>query len=199
MTPTRESATAYNCFRVNGAVSEAIDSVEKELNEATRRAWSLVQSTDGRLFTVRPQPGRWSAAECLAHLSLSTELFLPVLRSALDRGKKGSPKAKPRMDLIGRILRWFLEPPIRQRMKTGVPFVPKSVRAKADAFSEFAGLQERMIELLREARESDLRQKIVSPFDKRVRYNLYSAFRIVAAHERRHLWQAEQTVAELRK
>jgi hypothetical protein len=184
---------------VDGAVSDAIDDVEKELNEATRRAWALVQSTDGRLFTVRPQPGRWSAAECLAHLSLSTELFLPILRKALDRGKKRGSRKKPKMDFIGRVLKWFLEPPIRQRMTTSAPFVPRSVRAKADAFSEFASLQEKVIELLRQAGDSDLGQKIVSPFDKRVRYNLYSAFRIMAAHERRHLWQAEQTVAELRK
>jgi hypothetical protein len=180
---------------------DAIDEVERELNEATRRAWSLVQHTDGRLFTVRPQPGRWSAAECLAHLSISTEQFLPVLRKALDAGRKnGKPKrdVKPSMDLLGRILRWFLEPPIRQRVKTSAPFVPKAVRAKADAFTEFAGLQEKLIDLLRESRDGDLRQKIVSPFDKRVRYNMYSAFLIVAAHERRHLWQAEQTVAELR-
>lgn len=193
----REEA-AYNPSLVNSAVSEAIDEVEKELNEATRRAWALVQSTDGRLFTVRPQPGRWSAAECLAHLSLSTELFLPVLRKAIDRAK-GGPARKPAMDLIGRVQRWFLEPPIRQRVTTSAPFVPRSVRAKAEAFGEFASLQEKLIELLRESRESDLGQKIVSPFDKRIRYNLYSAFRIVAAHERRHLWQAEQTVADLRK
>lgn len=180
-------------------MSEAIDEVEKELNEATRRAWALVQSTDGRLFTVRPQPSRWSAAECLAHLSLSTELFLPVMRKALDRSRTAKPAKKPKMDVIGIVMRWFLEPPTRQRMKTSAPFVPKSVRAKAEAFSEFASLQEKVIELLREAREKDLGQKIVSPFDKRIRFNLFSAFRIVAAHERRHLWQAEQTVAQLRK
>lgn len=102
------------------------------------------------------------------------------------------------MDLIGRVLAWFLEPPIRKKVKTAAPFVPRSTRAKAEAFGEFASLQEKLLDLLREAREADLRTKIVSPFDRRVRYNLYSAFRIVAAHERRHLWQAEQAVAELR-
>ena len=179
---------------------DAIAEVEKELNEATHRAWTLVQTTDGRLFTVRPQPSRWSAAECLAHLSISTEQFLPVLRQALDQPRKEKrKKRKPSMDLLGRILRWFLEPPIRQRVSTTAPFVPKAVRAKAEAFSEFAALQEKLVDLLREARDRDLGQKIVSPFDKRVRYNLYSAFRIVAAHERRHLWQAEQAVAQLRK
>lgn len=178
---------------------DPIDLLEKELNEATRRAWNLVQTTDGRLFTVRPEPGRWSAAECLAHLSLSTELFLPVLRKGIEKSLKSKVRRKPRMDLVGRILRWFLEPPIRQRVRTSAPFVPRAVRAKADAFTEFAALQEKLVDLLRQGRDADLREKIVSAFDKRVRYNLYSAFRIVAAHERRHLWQAEQTVAALRK
>jgi hypothetical protein len=178
-------------------VSDPVDEVEKELNEATRRAWMLVQSTDGRLFTVRPSPARWSAAECLVHLSISSEQFLPVLREALQQ-KPGAKRKKPKMDLLGRVLAWFLEPPIRTRVKTSAPFVPKAVRTKADAFAEFASLQEKLIDLLRDARDADLTRKIVSPFDKRVRYNLYSAFRIVAAHERRHLWQAEQAVAELR-
>ena len=178
---------------------DSLDEVERELNEATRRAWTLVQSTDGRLFTVRPTPLSWSAAECLAHLSISTELFLPVLREALERARGRGKPSPPKMDVLGRVLAWFLEPPIRKKVKTSAPFVPKSTRAKADAFGEFASLQEKLIDLLRQAREADLRTRIVSPFDKRVRYNLFSAFRIVAAHERRHLWQAEQAVAELRR
>lgn len=180
-------------------MSDPLDEVEKELNEATRRAWQLVQSTDGRLFTVRPRPMSWSAAECLAHLSISTESFLPVLREAVRAGGGAKKPRKPKMDLMGRLLAWFLEPPIRKRVQTAAPFVPRAVRAKAEAFGEFASLQEKLIELLREARHADLRAKIVSPFDRRVRYNLYSAFRIMAAHERRHLWQAEQAVAELRR
>jgi len=178
---------------------QALDEVEKELHEATRRAWLLVQSTDGRMFTVRPTPLSWSAAECLAHLNISSQLFLPVLREALERARRSRKRGTPRMDLFGRVLAWFLEPPIRRKVRTSAPFVPKSTRAKADAFGEFAGLQEQLIDLLGEARDADLRVKIVSPFDKRVRYNILSAFRIVAAHERRHLWQAEQAVAELRR
>jgi hypothetical protein len=184
------------------ATAEAIIEVERELNEATSRAWTLVRSTDGRMFTVRPHPHSWSAAECLAHLSLSTEMFLPVLETALDAaGKRGLRSARPpKMDVIGRVLRWFLEPPIRQKVKTAAPFVPRAVRAKAESFGEFSRLQEKLLVMLRNASELDLgRIKIVSPFDKRVRYNVYSAFRIVAAHQRRHLWQAEQAVAAIRK
>jgi hypothetical protein len=130
-------------------------------------------------------------------------MFLPVLEKALgDARKRGLTLKKGglKMDLIGRVLRWFLEPPIRQRVKTTAPFVPRSVRAKAEAFGEFAALQSKLAEQLTAARDLDLsRIKIVSPFDKRVRYNVYSAFRILVAHQRRHLWQAEQVVDALRQ
>jgi hypothetical protein len=182
---------------------DAIEELEKELNEATHRAWTLVQSTDGRLFTVRPNASSWSAAECLSHLSISSELFLPVLQQAIDDARKRGAKATvrpPKMDLIGRVLRWFLEPPIRQRVKTTARFVPRSVRAKAEAFGEFAAWQSKVTELLNATRGIDIgRVKVVSPFDKRVRFNLYSAFRVLVAHERRHLWQAEQAVNALRR
>ena len=177
-----------------------LDEVERELNEATRRAWDLVHTTDGRLFTVRPSVSSWSAAECLAHLSVSSEMFLPVLEAALDDARKRGVLSDrpPKMDVLGSVLRWFLEPPIRQRVKTAAPFVPRSVRAKAESFGEFASLQEKLVGLLQRARGLDLRKvKIVSPFDRRVRYNAFSAFRIVVAHQRRHLWQAEQAVRQL--
>ena len=177
-----------------------LDLVEEELNAATERARRLVDSTDGRLFTVRPHPTSWSASECVAHLNISTELFLPVLRGAVDDAKRRGLKAtaKVSMDWIGVILRWFLEPPVRSRLRTSAPFVPRAIRAKKESFGEFQSLQSRLIDIFRDARELDLgRMKIVSPFDKRVKYNVYSAFRILAAHQRRHLWQAEQAIAAL--
>ena len=179
-----------------------LEAVETELSEATARAWQLIRSTDGRLFTVRPQPGSWSAAECLAHLSVSTDLFLPVLVKAIADGRaKGLTSARePKMDVVGRTLRWFMEPPIRSRVKTKAPFVPRSARAKAEAFGEFAALQSKLVDVLHTAEGLDLRKlKIVSPFDKRVKYNVYSAFRILVAHQRRHLWQAEKAVADVKK
>jgi DinB superfamily len=174
-----------------------LEEVEAELDDATKRAWQLVKSTDPRVFTVRPTPGSWSAAECLAHLSISSEQFLPVLKTAIAEGKaKGlTSTKKPSMDMIGRVLRWFLEPPIRSRVKTAAPFVPKSVRAKAEAFGEFSSLQSKLLDLLHDADGLDLKKiKLTSPFDRRVKYNLYSAFEILVAHQRRHLWQAEKAV-----
>jgi hypothetical protein len=84
-------------------------------------------------------------------------------------------------------------------MKTPDPFVPATIEPKASVLAEFDGYQRRLVELLAEANGLALsRIKIRSPFNASVRYNVYSAFRIIAAHERRHLWQAEQARDALR-
>lgn len=182
-------------------MTTAIDELIAELDETTERTRRLVESTEPRLFTVRPHFTSWSASECVAHLSISTEEFLPVLREAIETARKRGlkPEKRASMDLLGRVLRWFLEPPVRKKVNTAARFVPKAVRAKAEALNEFLSLQRQLVEVIRGASDIPLsRVKVVSPFDKRVKYNLYSAFRVIAAHQRRHLWQAEQAVAALR-
>lgn len=181
---------------------QALAQVEAELTDATLRARKLVADTEGRLFTVRPDPMRWSAAECIAHLSITTREFIPALRESIAAAVRAgrNSDAVPTMDWLGSALRWFMEPPIRSKVKTAQPFVPKSVRAKAEALAEFESLQTELIDVIRFAKGIDLRKlKIRSAFDRRVRYNVYSAFRIIAAHERRHLWQAEKAICVLRE
>jgi hypothetical protein len=60
------------------------------------RAETVVSKAGAERIAVRPRSDSWSAAECLAHLTLSTEVFLPVWRAAfaglaLDRIKVASP------------------------------------------------------------------------------------------------------------
>jgi hypothetical protein len=38
---------------------------------------------------------------------------------------------------------------------------------------------------------------ITSPFNQRLRYNIYSLFNVVAAHQRRHLWQAQRVKEQI--
>ena len=40
--------------------------------------------------------------------------------------------------------------------------------------------------------------KITSPFNPRLRYNLYACLTILPPHQERHIWQAEQVLERLR-
>jgi hypothetical protein len=78
-------------------------------------------------------------------------------------------------------------------VKTTAAFVPRSTGSKQQVLAEFETLQDKLAAALADADGLDLgRLRVVSPFNARIRYNLYAAFRIIPAHQRRHLWQGEQ-------
>lgn len=85
--------------------------------------------------------------------------------------------------------------PVRLRTKTTAPFVPRDLEPKALVLDAFDRLQGELIGCLGEANGLDLgRLRIVSPFVARIKYNLYSCLRIIPAHQRLHLAQAEEVI-----
>ena len=99
------------------------------------------------------------------------------------------------MDWLGGILKWTLEPPpmFFSKMKTTKPFQPLEVEPVGEVLPKFLAWQEQLKTSVDEANGLPLDEiKVVSPFDRRVKYNLLSFFNVLLAHERRHLWQAEK-------
>lgn len=144
----------------------------------------------------RAQPGRWSIAEQLEHLSLTTEAYLPLLERAADELRARDERAdRPfRTDLMGRFLLWMVEPPVRKRVKTTAPFLPRALERPADCLPRFLALQERLVQRMHAFEGLALdRARVRSPFDPRIRYSAWSCLRIVPAHQRRHLWLARET------
>src|SRR5207253_8604328 len=54
-----------------------------QLEAVTARASELGATLDDTAFQARPPSAGWSAAECIAHLSLTTVALLPRLDAAL--------------------------------------------------------------------------------------------------------------------
>lgn len=79
------------------------------------------------------------------------------------------------------------------RVKTPPEFAPGSSPERADAVAEFDRLQAELIAITRHADGYPLGEmKITSPFGERIRYNFYSALRILPRHQERHIEQAEE-------
>ena len=174
-----------------------LHALREQLAAATVRATSLVAATDDTTFNREPRPGSWSAGECLEHLNITSLAFIPRIDTVLltgDQSKVGDGTVF-KAGVIGGLLAWSLEPPYRTRTKTPPAFVPPTVRERATVLAEFTRLQTALRERLDycEGRNLNL-LKIRSPFKDSVRYNLYAAFLSILAHERRHLWQAEQAL-----
>jgi hypothetical protein len=178
-------------------VSTRLARVRAELETARHRAHTLAAPLDETAWAARPAPTAWSAAECLIHLNLTSRAFIPRLRDALASGRRVAA-ARYRMDPMGAFLWWVgtLRVPIR----TTEPFVPRASEPRSVVLAEFDALQDQVIKIVEDAEGLDLvALRIESPFDPRIRYNVYAGLRVIAAHQRLHLRQAERAARSLGK
>jgi hypothetical protein len=177
-----------------------LSSLKDELSSASERASTLFEQHPAGRLMMKPPAGGWSAVECLMHLNLTAKQYIPLLNTHIAQARRDqmTGDAPFSMDLTGRFLAWFLEPPYRMKGKTSPEATPGQARSPKIVLEEFKALNPQLVSLLEEASGLALDQiRLASPFRASMKYNLYSAFRILSAHERRHLWQAERTIDEV--
>jgi hypothetical protein len=177
------------------------EELQAQFREISNRASALRSRFDAAAFAARPKTDSWSAAECLAHLNLSVDPYFPTWREAIEQGARATPapRAAYRLDFWGWVLVWTLEPPPRFRVPTTRPFEPVNADPIDDVLPGFVDRQQRILEALEQSRGVALDTiTITSPFERRVRYSMWSSFCVTAAHERRHLWQAERSLEQFR-
>lgn len=177
-----------------------------EFDAAQARLQQLAESVDETTWTTRPAKGDWSIDECVAHITLTNARFVPILEEAADRaplwsdGPEGREPRPLRRDLAGWFLSWMMEPPVRFRLPTGSAFLPPAPASRSTTLADFDATQARLRERLVALDGYDISTlRITSPFNAALRYSAWSAVCILAAHERRHLWQAERVRDRLRK
>ena len=168
--------------------------VKTELDAASARLRALSARLNEAAWLRRPAPGRWSAGECVAHLNLTSEAFLPLLRQGIDEARRlgGAAGARLRTGFPGWLVKRLAGPSRWIKVKTTPDFVPHSDRPGTELVAEFERLQDELIGLLRSADGLPLdRVNVTSPFSAQVHYNLYAAFAVIPGHQFRHLAQAE--------
>jgi hypothetical protein len=177
------------------------DALATELKAASALARQLGADFSRRELSEPPSPGSWSAEENLIHLTLAAQALVPRMSRTLGKLAEAGKRADgpSRADWVGSLYAWALEPPVRFKVRAPRPFVPQPGALVGDALAAFLGEQEQLLALAEKAVGLDLAaRKVPSPVSRYVRYNVYSAFRILTAHERRHLWQARRAAAAVR-
>jgi len=179
-------------------VQKQLKAVTDSLRSAQSRLRRLGDKLSDEEWSKRPGKDRWSAAECVEHLNLTSRAYLAILPDAVHRARKrGGPRKKHyRHDPLG----WFMTQmigPLRHLgkfrvmpVKTTAAFVPKR-RPPKQVMSDFVKLQAELAAVIRSGDGLPLdREKIVSPFGGRMKYSAYSALVIIARHQHRHIDQA---------
>lgn len=171
-----------------------------ELRAAGAEAEELTSGLTPEQLSWRPGPDAWSITECLDHLVRTGEAYIEVLDEAIEDGRERRLWARGdyRPSLVGRWLPGLLEPPPGLKIPA-----PRRIRPRppepggpppgngGHPIAAFLDLRKRLARRVVAADDLDIaRIRVPSPFVSLLRFDLGSAFRVIAAHERRHLYQA---------
>jgi len=155
-------------------------------------AQELTAVLTGPQFNWRPSPKQWSICECLTHLNVTDERDLPAMDSEIDRGRAaGITGHGPfQYSFMSRRMVRSMEPPPKFRFKAPKVFLPVSDQPKDKVMAEFLSIHDRMMELVTKSNGLDLAKITVPSPIKLIRFSLGQRFALLAAHDRRHLYQA---------
>jgi len=155
----------------------------------------VVAGLSDALGTWRVAPDTWTVAECLDHLATGNRVYLEGMRPAAERaaadGRARRGPARP--GLLGGWFARSLEPPARPLFKTKAPrqIRPRVSPPLSDASGAFLASHDDVRAFLRQFAAIDLAGiTFPNPFIGGVRFSLATGLHVLAAHERRHLWQA---------
>jgi hypothetical protein len=175
-----------------------VQSVSRDIADSRRRAQALIDAVSADQLTCRPDPGKWSIAECLAHLNITAATVQKLMAHGIEQAKQEKRFGEGPFSLgpNGRLLVWIAEPPPKFRIRA-----PKNVRPPAAiddplrVLSAFMKAQAEWEQLMREQEGLDLARIKVGQGIFRMRLAAVPPW--MMAHQRRHLLQAENVKRQI--
>ena len=173
------------------------DRLETEFDVLADRVSTMIDAHTEARLARRPAEDAWSAAECIDHLNQTARLYLDPLGDAIaDARSRGLTGDRPDgRTLVGRIIVWAMEPPPRLKMGTFKELEPAVEPDPTELAATFADLHGRLVDQMDGAADLDRKKvKVRSLLDSRLKLSLDDWYAFLAAHARRHLWQAERAL-----
>lgn len=171
--------------------------LQREFGDVVRKADELVARLDDVALHKRPSADSWSVAECIDHLSATAEMHVRRFRRALDAATARNGSDREKLSWRGRLAVYIMEPPVgrvRLRLPTS-KLAPAETISRGILMSRFRDSHGQLLALLDESDGFDRnRLRVTTPASKRITITLVDGFSLLAAHARRHLWQAERAV-----
>lgn len=167
-----------------------------DMDAADAAAEALAARVSDDQFFWQPDGGRrWSIALCLDHLAVTNAIYGGAIRDAVDRARAaGSTRTGPcAPGFFGRRFIASLEPPVKRRSSAPGKIKPRPATDRAGILQAFRAAHDDLRQCITDAAAIDVnRATFPNPLFGLVRVKVSTALGVIAAHDRRHLWQAEQ-------
>lgn len=146
----------------------------------------------------KPSEAAWSVGQCLDHL-IQTDSKIGLALDQVITGTKTSrfvERIPGLAGFFGRLMVKSLGPQVTRKMKAPAAAVPAASDVPKDIVIRFLANHDQTIERMRALASKDRAGAIItSPFASVVVYSALDACRMIVAHDRRHMAQAERVMA----
>jgi hypothetical protein len=181
--PPQEAATPAWSVRLGASLSASDQSAK-----------TLFAGLTEEQLNWQPAPGSWSMGQCLEHLSITNEAYLPPIAAAIQ-DKPDSPVDQIVPGWFGRwFIRSFVEPSPNTKRVSAPAKIRPTTHIDLSVLERFLSGNQSCRELiLRACGKNVNRIRFWNPFIPGLRFTVGTGLEIIASHERRHLLQAERT------
>ncbi len=145
----------------------------------------------------KENPGSWSVLECIEHLNLYGDFYLPEIRRRIAEGVSAGPAPEFKSGLLGNYFAVSMLPKegTLNKMKTFKDKDPAGSSLNKEVLRRFTDQQKEMLDLLNMARKVNLtRVKTAISISWLLKLRLGDTFRVVIYHNQRHILQAERVL-----
>ena len=178
------------------ALPADLQKVLDDIEAADRAAEALAAACTDEQFHWQPRGGEgWSIAQCLDHLATINAFYVKSIRTGVDDAKAHAWKRKGPLKpgFFGALFINSLEPPVKRRLRAPRGMQPALSKSRDRILTDFRAAHDEIRRLLAEGADLDLnRAQYRNPFLKVVNFRVSTGLLVINAHDRRHLWQAEQ-------
>ena len=172
--------------------------IVEELDDIAEVAAATFGILDTRRLNWKPDEQRWSVAQCLEHLLTGNDLLLRSAHDALTNAPHTVWQRLPLLPTVfGQLLIRSQAPNTRGKFKAPAKAEPSRSEIPGDIVARFVAQHREAAAWIRTVDERTAARAImVSPFVRVVTYSVLDAFRLLAAHDQRHILQARRVLAD---
>lgn len=177
---------------------QLLERLEKEVEQTILQAQALQQLKAEQLATA--PAGKWNVLQVLYHLNSYNNYYLPHIGLSIARGVDMPYSASFKPGVLGNYFVATMLPTsngvVKNAMKAPADHVAATGYKNTGAIGEFIDGQQKLLQLLRQARNVNMtRIKVPISISRFIKIRLGDTFRFLIAHQQRHFIQIKNTLS----
>lgn len=178
-------------FNTNQLLNDLI-----KITEQNQADLAFLAQCNAEELNKRSSQDSWSALECLEHLNIYSDYYIPEMKKTIQKSKYKEPSGQFKSGLLGNYFVKMVGPLDQsKKMKTLSASNPIGSSINSSSLKRFQDYQVKTLDLLKNAKDVDLaKNKIGISIAPWLKIKLGDALRVVIMHNKRHVIQALKAV-----